>query len=85
MSRKFTGLLLMLLLAGASLFSTAQAPMPTPGASRYLAGTADSFLASCRSDLDDAKKRIAAIKASQPPRDATTTLQAYDTAILIAR
>ena len=84
MSRKSTGLLLMLLLAGASLFSTAQAPMPTPGASRYLAGTADSFLASCRSDLDDAKKRIAAIKASQPPRDATTTLQAYDTAILIA-
>ena len=56
MSRKSTGLLLMLLLAGASLFSTAQAPMPAPGASSYLAGTADSFLASCRSDLDDAQE-----------------------------
>jgi thimet oligopeptidase len=58
--------------------------MPAPGASRYLSGTAESFLASCRSDLDDAKKRIAALKASQTPRDALATLQAFDTAVLVA-
>jgi thimet oligopeptidase len=84
MSRKFFGLLSSFLLAGASFFCSAQEPMPAPGASSYLAGTAESFLASCRSDLDDAKKRIAAIKASQPPRDAMTTLQAFDTAVLVA-
>jgi thimet oligopeptidase len=84
MSRKFAGPLYIFLLAAASLLSTAQEPMPAPGASSYLAGTAESFLASCRSDLDDAKKRIAAIKASQPPRDAWATLQAFDTAVLVA-
>ena len=84
MSRKFVGRLSVFMLAGASLLSTAQEPMPTPGASTYLAGTAESFLASCRSDLDDAKKRIATVKASQPPRDAVATLQAFDTALLIA-
>jgi thimet oligopeptidase len=84
MSRKFVVQLSVFMLAGASLLSTAQVPMPTPGASSYLAGTAESFLASCRSDLDDAKKRIATIKASQPPRDAVTTLQAFDTALLVA-
>ena len=84
MSRTFGGQLSTFLLAGASLLSTAQEPMPAPGASSYLAGTAESFLNSCRSDLDDAKKRIAAIKASQPPRDALTTLQAFDTALLVA-
>src|ERR1700675_1552318 len=84
MSCKFAGCLSAFLLAGASLLSTAQEPMPAPGASSYLAGTAESFLASCRSDLDDTKKRIASLKASQPPRDAMTTLQAFDTALLIA-
>jgi thimet oligopeptidase len=84
MSRKFVGPLSIFLLAGASLSSAAQEPMPAPGASSYLAGTADSFLASCRSDLDEAKKRIATIKASQPPRDAWATLQAFDTAVLVA-
>ena len=84
MSRKFVGPLSIFLLAGASLSSTAQEPMPAPGASSYLAGTAESFLASCRRDLDDAKKRIATIKASQPPRDAGATLQAFDTAVLVA-
>ena len=59
---------------------TSQAQNLTPGASSYLAGTADAFLASCRSDLEDAKKRIAAIKASPSPRDAMATLQAFDTA-----
>jgi len=84
MSRKFVGPLSIFLLAGASLSSAAQELMPAPGASSYLAGTADSFLASCRSDLDEAKKRIATIKASQPPRDAWATLQAFDTAVLVA-
>src|ERR1700720_780096 len=84
MSRKFVGPLSIFLLAGASLSSAAQELMPAPGASSYLAGTAESFLASCRSDLDDAKKRIATIKASQPPRDAWATLQAFDTAVLVA-
>ena len=84
MSRKFVGRLSIFLLTGASFFSTAQGPMPAPGASSYLAGTAESFLTSCRSDLDDARKRIAVIKASQPPRDALTTLQAFDTAVLVA-
>jgi thimet oligopeptidase len=84
MSRKFVGPLSIFLLAGASLSSTAQEPMPAAGASSYLAGTAESFLASCRRDLDDAKKRIATIKASQPPRDAWATLQAFDTAVLVA-
>jgi len=84
MSRKFVGPLSIFLLAGASLSSTVQEPMPAPGASSYLAGTAESFLASCRGDLDDAKKRIATIKASQPPRDAWATLQAFDTAVLVA-
>ena len=84
MKRKFFGLLSASLLAGASLLSAAQEPMPAPEASSYLAGTAESFLASCRSDLDDTKKRIASIKASQPPRDAMATLQAFDTALLVA-
>ena len=84
MSCKFAGCLSAFLLAGASLLSTAQEPMPAPGASSYLAGTAESFLASCRSDLDDTRKRIANLKASQPPRDALATLQAFDTALLIA-
>jgi thimet oligopeptidase len=64
--------------------STVQAQTLTPGASSYLAGTAESFLASCRSDLEDTKKRIAAIKASPSPRDAMATLQAFDTAVLVA-
>lgn len=84
MSRKFVGRLSVFMLAGASLLSSTQEPMPAPGASSYLAGTAESFLASCRSDLDDTKKRIAAVKASQPPRDAVSTLQAFDTAVLVA-
>ncbi len=83
MSRKFIGLLFGFVFAGASLLSTAQESMPAPGASSYLAGTAESFLASCRSDVDDGKKRIAAIKASQPPRDAMATLQAFDTALVV--
>ena len=84
MSCKFAGCLSVFLLVGASLLSTAQESMPAPGASAYLAGTAESFLASCRSDLDDTKKRIASLKASPPPRDAFATLQAFDTALLIA-
>lgn len=84
MCRKFSLLLSIFLLASASRFSAAQEPMPAPGASSYLAGTAESFLASCRSDLEDTRKRIDALKASQPPRDTTATLQAFDTALLVA-
>ena len=51
--------------------------------SSYLAGTAESFLTSCRADLDNGKKRIAAIKATPPPRDALATLQAFDTALVV--
>ncbi len=81
MNRKFVGLLFTLLLTGFG--SAAQEQTLTPGASSYLAGTAETFLSSCRSDLEDAKKRIAAIKAGKAPRDAMTTLQAFDTAVLI--
>ena len=83
MSRKFVGLLFAFVLVVASRSAIAQEPMPAPGASSYLAGTTESFLASCRSDVDDGKKRIAAIKATPLPRDATTTLQAFDTALVV--
>src|SRR5450755_2738687 len=83
MSRTFVALLFTFLIAGASPLSRAQEPMPAPNASSYLAGTAESFLASCRSDLEAGKKRIAAIKTSLSPRDAMTTLQAFDTALVV--
>src|SRR5713101_5689124 len=81
MNRKVGGLLFT---AALCVSSAVQAQTLTPSASTYLAGTAEAFLASCRSDLEDAKKRIAAIKASPSPRDALTTLQAFDTAVLVA-
>src|SRR5579863_7053042 len=62
----------------------AQMQPPTPGASSLLAGTPDSFLMSCRSDQQLTKKQIADLKATNSPRDAMATLQAFDTAILIA-
>ena len=83
MSRKVIGLLCGFVFAGASLISAAQEVMPAPNASSYLAGTAESFLSSCRSDLNDGKERIAAIKASPAPRDAMATLQAFDTAQVV--
>ena len=64
--------------------AVAQRQPPTPGASSLLSGTPDSFLASCRSDLDSTKKQVADIKATKSPRDAEATLQAFDTTILIA-
>jgi thimet oligopeptidase len=64
--------------------TAAQAQTPTPGASSFLAGTPETFLASCRSDLGDTKKQIAEIKATKPPRDAVSTLQAFDTTIMVA-
>jgi thimet oligopeptidase len=75
-----------LLFAVAVTLGTAavQAQTPVPGASSLLSGTTGSFLASCRSDLGETKKEIAEIKATKSPRDATTTLQAFDTAILVA-
>ena len=60
------------------------AQTPAPGASSMLAGTPESFMASCHSDLDLTKKQVAEIKATRAPRDAEATLQAFDTAVLIA-
>src|SRR5690349_4883222 len=82
MNRKFVGLLFVLVVACTP--SVARAQTLSPGASSYLAGTAEAFLGSCRSDLEDTKKRIAVIKASPSPRDAMATLQAFDTALLVA-
>src|ERR1700719_3188825 len=64
--------------------AAAQAQTPVPGASSLLAGTSESFLTSCRSDLGLTKKQIAELKATKSPRDAVATLQAFDTTILIA-
>src|SRR5882724_11427792 len=82
MSCKFVAVLILPVLA--SIAPAAQAQTLTPGASSYLAGTAESFLGTCRSDLEDTKNRIAAIKASPSTRDAMATLQAFDTALLVA-
>jgi thimet oligopeptidase len=82
MNCKYVAVLILSVLA--SIAPAAQAQTLTPGASSYLAGTAESFLGTCRSDLEDTKKRIAAIKASPSPRDARATLQAFDTALLVA-
>ena len=83
MSHKFIAALSAFFVAGTSLVSLAQEPVPAPGASSYLAGSAESFLASCRSDLDVGQKRIAALKASPSPRDAMAALQAFDTALVV--
>ena len=64
--------------------AVAQAQTPAPGASSFLAGTPESFLASCRGDLGETKRQVAEAKATKPPRDAMATLQAFDTTILIA-
>ena len=81
MNRKFVGLLFVLVLPCMPVTASAQTLKPL--ASSYLAGAADAFLASCRADLEETKKRIAAIKASPSPRDAMATLQAFDTALLV--
>ncbi|HEX2599502.1 MAG TPA: M3 family metallopeptidase [Terriglobales bacterium] len=73
-------LLLVLIVPVASAFRQ----NPVPGASSALAGTAEAFLSGCRNDLNDTKKRVLDIKASKAPRDAYATLQAFDTAILLA-
>jgi thimet oligopeptidase len=83
MSRKSIAGLSAFLLAGASVLSFAQESMPAPNASSYLAGTTEAFLSTCRADLDNGRKRIAEIKASQSPRDAFATLQAFDTALVV--
>jgi len=64
--------------------AVSQAQTPAPGASGFLAGTPESFLASCRGDLEETKKQVAEAKATKSPRDAMSTLQAFDTTILIA-
>jgi len=82
MRRSFPAWLLTVMLV--SIVSNAPGQTLTPGASNYLAGSTEAFLASCRSDLEDVEKQIAAIKASPSPRDAMATLQAFDTAVLVA-
>jgi len=81
--RAFAFLLIAVLPLSVALPVAAQAPSLTPATSSLLAGTPEGFLASCRSDLEDTKKRIAALKASSSQRDAMATLQAFDTAILV--
>lgn len=83
MSGRFAAVLLAVWFTASILISHAQESMPSPGASSYLAGTPESFLVSCRSDVEDGKKQIAAIKSSTSPRDAMTTLQAFDTALVV--
>jgi thimet oligopeptidase len=82
--KKTAALLFAVVLALSVGTAAAQTQTPAPGASSLLAGTPDSFLASCRSDLDLTKKQVADIKATKSPRDAEATLQAFDTTILIA-
>ena len=77
-------LLTIVVLAFGAGIAAAQAQTPAPGASSFLAGTPESFLASCRSDLGETKKQIAQAKAAKSPRDAMATLQAFDTTLLIA-
>ena len=89
MNRKLAGLipvyvLVCSMLPVAAQKAVAQSKMLTPGAATELAGTPESFLTSCRGDLADTKKRIAALKASPSPHDAMTALQDFDTAVLIA-
>ncbi len=66
-----------------SLASAAESQPPAPNASSLLAGTSQSFLVACRADLAETKKRVADIKADKSQRDARTTLQAFDTALLV--
>ncbi len=66
-----------------SLFAQ-DAKMLVPEASSTLAGTPEAFLASCRSDLDQAKKRVAGMKAAKADPGATAVLQAFDTIELVA-
>ena len=82
--KKIAPLLFAVVLALCLGTAATQAQTPVPGASSQLSGTTESFLASCRSDLGETKKEIAEIKATKSPRDAMATLQAFDTAILIA-
>jgi hypothetical protein len=82
MNRMSIGLLCLSFVLACLAITSAQ-EAPAPGASSYLAGTAESFLASCRSDLEDARKRIEVLKASPSPRDAMATLQGFDTATLV--
>lgn len=81
MNRRLISLLVVCLLQ--VLFAMAENG-PAPGASSMLSGTPESFLTSCRSDLADTKKRMTEIKASKAPRGTNATLQAFDTASLIA-
>ena len=69
---------------GFALAAAACAQSLTPNTSSLLAGTPESFMASCQSDLDLTSKKVADLKATKSPRDAMATLQEFDTTILIA-
>jgi len=56
----------------------------TPDASAHLSGTPEAFLSSCRGDLETTRKQVTQLKAAKPSRDPYATLQAFDTAILLA-
>src|SRR5437016_8471663 len=81
--RMFATILLIVSPLSIALPTAAQAQSLTPATSSLLAGAPEAFLASCRSDLEETKKRIAALKATRATRDTVATLQAFDTAILV--
>jgi thimet oligopeptidase len=85
MNHKKTAVLLFVVMSAFNVgIALAQAQTPAPGASSLLAGTPESFLASCRSDLGETKRQIGEIKATKSPRDPMATLQAFDSTIMIA-
>src|SRR5437016_14496309 len=82
MNRKFPAFLLTILFF-CSWAIALDAKTPAPGASSCLAGTPESFLASCRGEREQTKKQIAELKATKARRDAIATLQACGSARLI--
>lgn len=76
-------LLVSLILCSAmSAFGQSSKPL-VPDTSTLLSGTPEAFLAACHGDLDQAKKQVADLKAAKSPRDAYSTLQAFDTILLL--
>jgi thimet oligopeptidase len=58
------------------------APCWAQNASALLAGSPDAFLTACRADLTSTRGQLDQWKAAKDPRDAYTTLQAFDTVVL---
>jgi thimet oligopeptidase len=78
-----TVLLLAVLCSGAGTLAAQTSKPLVADSSSLLSGTPEAFLTSCHSDLDEAKKRVAELKATKPPREAFATLQALDTILLL--